>query len=565
MIASCIGPLASKEGPMVRKGRVLICWQFVLLMAGGLSFSPRAHGAGLTITPASITNEYSGTITLNITGLPNGQTVLVEKFADVNGNGAIDSNDLLTQSLRLTDGQALTIGGVRDSNVPGDEDGAANGQIRTVLDFQTLSETNRAIGTFIYQVSSPSGGFAPVTAVFTVLQPDYPQHVTGRVTSGAAGVPGALVVLLVDREDGNFFSGVAANAGGNFVLNAPTGTYRLIAIKHGFLFDFQSAASVTLRPGATVTQNLSLIAADRTISGQLTDAATAVGIPGVQLFTESNAELVTLTFTDAAGNFALPVSSAATQWRLDTSQQDAALRGYLPLPGDGVEVDTGGGNVADVSIQWLKATALIYGRLADAQGNALPGIRMRAETNESRYRGVGITDMSGNFVIGVTAGMWNVEPRDDLASYLVQGTKVTVAFGQAVRADLVAQSCNAHLRGRVLDEGGAGVGDLNVVACPQGQGFGPCPSMNSGSDGSFDICVLGGTWSVFTETSSLAEHMLVGTVVSVTVPGGGQQNDIILLVRHANWSISGSVRDRDTGTPLVDVQVQASASIYGTD
>ena len=50
----------------------------------------------------------------------------MQRYADVNANGLIDPQEWLVQSFPVTDGVRPMIGGVRNINVPGDEDGAVN-------------------------------------------------------------------------------------------------------------------------------------------------------------------------------------------------------------------------------------------------------------------------------------------------------------------------------------------------------------------------------------------------------------------------------------------------------
>src|SRR5579862_4704946 len=89
-----------------------------------------------TITPAAVSNTYNGHITLQVTGLTSGDTVVVQKFLDLNINGVVDATDWLVQQFNLTDGQAgMVIGGVTNFNVPGDIDTTA-GQITAKLNFQ---------------------------------------------------------------------------------------------------------------------------------------------------------------------------------------------------------------------------------------------------------------------------------------------------------------------------------------------------------------------------------------------------------------------------------------------
>ena len=59
-----------------------------------------------TVSPTAISNTCNGNISLQITGLTNSETVLVQKSLDVNANGAIDSGDWLLQQLKLTGGSS---------------------------------------------------------------------------------------------------------------------------------------------------------------------------------------------------------------------------------------------------------------------------------------------------------------------------------------------------------------------------------------------------------------------------------------------------------------------------
>src|SRR5215813_13583067 len=73
-----------------------------------------------TVTPAAVSNTYRGTITLQVTGLTNTETVVVQKFLDLNTNGTIGGGDTLVQQFTLQDGVNSVIGGVTNLNVPGD-------------------------------------------------------------------------------------------------------------------------------------------------------------------------------------------------------------------------------------------------------------------------------------------------------------------------------------------------------------------------------------------------------------------------------------------------------------
>lgn len=79
-----------------------------------------ASAATFSVSPSVVSNSYAGMITLQAGALSSGQTVLVEKFHDANGDGIVNSGEILVQSFLLTDGSASSIGGQRNVNVPGD-------------------------------------------------------------------------------------------------------------------------------------------------------------------------------------------------------------------------------------------------------------------------------------------------------------------------------------------------------------------------------------------------------------------------------------------------------------
>ncbi len=90
-----------------------------LALIGGLIQTQTTRAAvAFTVTPAAVSNTYSGKITLQITGLTNTETVVVQKFFDANTNGVIDAGDSLWQQFNLKDGKASVF---YDGGTGGDE------------------------------------------------------------------------------------------------------------------------------------------------------------------------------------------------------------------------------------------------------------------------------------------------------------------------------------------------------------------------------------------------------------------------------------------------------------
>jgi len=169
------------------------------VLALGLAAGPACgQTPGFTISPAVITNDFCGQDVFTITGLSNGQQVTVQRWTDLNGDGVIGADDVMQQAFKVTDGKVPMIGGVRNINQPGDQDGATNGQITAKLNIPGASLLlDRFAGNYLYRLVDASG--TPLaTNSYTVLQQTQSQGVTGYATAADTGAPltNALVVLV---------------------------------------------------------------------------------------------------------------------------------------------------------------------------------------------------------------------------------------------------------------------------------------------------------------------------------------------------------------------------------
>jgi hypothetical protein len=87
------------------------------------------RAATFSLTPNVVSNDYTGLITFQMTGLTSGETVQMQQFFDANSNGVVDAGEICVRSEVVTDGQARLFNGVTNINLFRDEDGAANGTI----------------------------------------------------------------------------------------------------------------------------------------------------------------------------------------------------------------------------------------------------------------------------------------------------------------------------------------------------------------------------------------------------------------------------------------------------
>ncbi|GDY20965.1 hypothetical protein LBMAG56_23110 [Verrucomicrobiota bacterium] len=360
-----------------------------------------------------------------------------------------------------------------------------------------------------------------------------------------------------------------SDTAGNYSLQVPVGSYAVNALKPGYVTRFDLSANVTVAAAQVVTTNLALTVAPRTVSGRVTDAATTLGLAGVQMTFGGDGSQAgfALGFTDTNGNFSVPVPAGASG--ADVSEASLAVRGYV-APANATLFDTTAGNVTGLNIALSNATALVYGRLTNSLGQGIGGIRIKVrDQNRSAFGAVGVTTFAdGSYTVGVLPGPVTFGPdTDDLMrlGLLPASANVlngTLAVGGALLANLGAVPPTAHLRGRVLqDPGAGGVAGVRVYASPQNSGG--SFDAQTAADGSFDVGVGAGVYYVGVSADDLSGLGLLASQLQLTVVDGVDQNNLVLAARTVTGQITGQVTG--DGAPLGNVNVFASFTVNGTN
>lgn len=467
-----------------------------------------------TVAPAAVSNSYNGSITLQITGLASGDTVVVEKFLDLNTNGIVDPGDWLVQQFNLTDGQpGMVIGGVTNFNVPGDS-AATAGQITAKLNFSNGDFVQNIAGQYLFRLSSPSGHFLPITSRFTVTNLSYAQKFTGNVVSSGTttALPNGIVLLFPPPRSGKNgpggspVAGAVVNNSGSYTIPVPPGTYSLVAFKNAYVVDFSAAPVLTLGGGQTITTNLPLLAATSTISGKLVDANNPnLGLPGILLSVQANNGLFGVGTTDTNGNFTASVQAGSAQWALRADDTSLIVHGYL-----GSQNKTGASpGQTGVTLAVPKATALIYGKIQDSLGNPLPGNDVYVNDNNSYlYETDAYSDSNGNYVAGVLGGLgandpWWASVSTDAGStgYVFsqppfdQYGGTNISAGASVQANFTALAATNYITGNV-QASGTNLAMLGVYANASINGVDFNVYADTDPSGNYSFNVGNGTWYV---------------------------------------------------------------------
>jgi hypothetical protein len=530
-------------------------------LAAWLGATPAAAAAGFRVNPATVTNDYFGAITLTLTNLPtSGQSVRVEKYYDLNGNGAVDAGDWLMQSFLVTDGGRPSLGGVTNLNLPGDTDGAANGQIVAQLNYPGLDTTFSLIeGPYLYRVSSPSNAFPPMTQTFGVSQKTQAQSVTGTLYSGTLGNGLSNAIALAFDLNFNPVGGTKANASGRYTLYVPAGDVTVWPFLKGYLAS-QNAGYTNVTAGQALTNlNVGLQPGTNSLSGALLDARSGVGVPGVAIYGYQGQNLFSITFCDTNGNYQLPVTADA--WQIQYNRDQMPMLGYLAANG---QVTTNlQASITNFNLRLTNATALLYGSVRNDQtpSNLLAGVRLGATDKSGAFQSGGMTYSSnGLYTIGVAAGNWWVQPDSgSLATLGCLGAGANWAIGsnQTARLDFVARKITAHLQGITRDiytaEPGVGLQATDPTHTWTA-------TATSDANGNFSLGVFAGTWQVGLDSDTASGWYAVGTNLVATVTTGQTLANLNYLFRYANGYLLGGVVDTN-GLPLGGIAMHGLATL----
>ncbi len=456
----------------------------------------------LTVSPSSTSNNYTGVITLNITGLLTGEKVSLERWIDLNANGVVDPGEPLMDAFKITDNDSTNnlIGGVMDINVPYDTN-TTNGTITTTLNFAASMAIENMVGHFIYRLVSPTGRFAPVTALFTVTNATLAQSISGVVYSnGLTPLPYAVVVAQ-DQQAGNPAGSVVADGNGHYFLTLPPSTYSVIAGYPNYYQDQSALPSIVLTNGMAATNDLSLSNGAVTLSGSVYNAANSNGIGGL-LLTLGSGNLFAIAFTDTNGNYSAAVTPS--MWKVQPTKERLARRAYV-LPKINTQWDTTTNTVTNANIALPHGTALFYGNIQNNSNAPLANVEMDASADND-YSAKGYSDANGNYAVAILGGLtnevWNCNVNDGVGTpvggyVLNQFDSLTVSSNQTVQQNFVALPATAQISGRVVDNSGNPIIGVQLFAMAN-IGGNNYQSLDGTTDssGNYSLAVATGNWGV---------------------------------------------------------------------
>jgi len=487
----------------------------------------------LTLSPTGIDADDSAALRLTVTGLsPVGSMARIEQYVDANQNGQLDPGEPLIRSFTVTDGLASA-----NPNVPGDEDGLADGAITTTLNFHNTLDPFHAPGQTLFRVV---GDYGTASTPFIVQPVSRPQSIAGTVGDGSQLLPGALVTL-VDKW-GRDVAHAHADDMGAYLLNVPNpGDYTLVAWSPGHVLDKSALTTVTMASGQNLSGgNILLLAGNHPVSGTVQDTISEAGLAGIRIIAE-NDRYEASVLTDATGAFELLLPAGNYLLRADIFS--AAGQGYVGSEAGGVAVSVSGA-LGGIELSLAPAELLVYGRVLDDLGDRVAGMPVLglldpAENSEEPVAAT-VTDGNGHYALGLLAGEnWRITLDDRAAQvkgYL--GSRITdfsTATGSPTGNDLRAYPVSAWVAGRVLETSLAPVARVPVELRNGSAEIGA--AMTTAADGTYRLGALAGTWLVqahpegpgFAAVDAQGISLALGETKTVDFTVGSPLNNTIVI------------------------------------
>ncbi len=462
--------------------------------------SATASPVSLTISPNTISNDYAGAITLQINGLNTGETVIVERFSDFNGDGTPDSQDMTLAAFPIKDGEAVVFGGVTNLHVPGDLN-ANPGSITANLYLNVMGFEQRSIGKDIYRVSSPTSRFTPVTAPFTVTNSPYASQVTGLVQSSGTNVPYALVVLFKPSANGVTpqLCG-ASDATGKYNLQAPPGTYLMAAFKSNYVCDLSAAPPMTLTSGTTSTNNLSLAFATRRISGRISDPDDPLhGLGGLLTVAQSATFQLAVGFTDRNGSFSIGVAPGI--YEVGPNEEGVNFLGYVAHEA-WAGADCTAADVTGLSMTLPEGRAMVYGTVSTDTSAPMPDVVLFGQEEAKSLSLTPTTDYLGRYFTPVVAGSWEIGVSHDknpaYAGYLFSSpvNDLTVQEGATIQHNFTGKVATYLISGFLKNSSQVPLEGINIWITATIGGVEYNNRATTDSSGFFSMPAFNGIWTV---------------------------------------------------------------------
>jgi len=455
-----------------------------------------APNLAVAVSPGSIFSDYVGELTLEINGLSTaGATVEVEQIVDADADGLAEPGEPVVRRFSVTDGT-----GSANPNLLADTDGAVDGRIVLKLNYFNRLDRYHAAGYYLFRIREQAGESVGALRVDAV---SYPQTIDGQVTDGVSPVPGAWVQISDkwSRPVGYAVTDAAGNY--HFTLENP-GDYLLVPEATGYVARIDNLVPIRVDAAAAVTApTLVLESGQFAVSGQVYNAATSAGIPGV-LVTASGTTYRASVLTASDGSYQLLLPGDDYTITVPVESEPVVAEHGCSQDADPALDLTVSSDLTGIDFTLASPDVLLSGQVLDEFGIGVPGLPVVA-TNAGGGLAATVTGMDGHYTLALTGAVdWNVQLGTDLSQSLgYVGTSIgplDTTSATLTGNNLTAYPINAWIEGTVTNESQLPLANLPVTFTNVSV---PVELLATTlDDGSYHIGVAAGSWAVRAKTET---------------------------------------------------------------
>jgi hypothetical protein len=354
-------------------------------------------------------------------------------------------------------------------------------------------------------------------------------------------------------DDSGDYSLPLVNGVWSLTVNGPDGT------PEGF-----QSTTVTVSNNQNQTVDLAPLVATATLSGSVTNNGMAVAGILVDAQQQNGNDFFQVT-TNSDGNYSIGVVTGTWNVFVDG---DSASEENLVTPASQLTatITTTGQTISSPTIPVLTGMATVSGTVEDAGGNLLSSsynVSATATISGVQYDANTNVGDNGDYSLVLVPGTWSFNvsgPGGPAPNF--QQTTLTVTGSQTF--NLAPPTPTATFSGTVMN-GTNPVSGLTVYASLQNNnGNNVVFQATTGSDGSFTLGVMTGSWNIYLDNNAVAQQNLIASNFSNVNIATGHTTPLTIQVQTASGTITGSVSDYN-GNPVTNgfVYVNATATIGG--
>ncbi|MBI4812688.1 carboxypeptidase regulatory-like domain-containing protein [Candidatus Falkowbacteria bacterium] len=320
--------------------------------------------------------------------------------------------------------------------------------------------------------------------------------IQGEVTDGGGAIVANAHVEAQAIDSKMSYWGKADNQG-LYTINIPVGTYKIIAQPpEGASLLSSLPIEITIVSGQTLTQNLVLASASKTISGKVSRSdGTAVANAGIHAYQSASGRSAQ-AITDASGNYTLGVGGGAWEVSVFSQSPSDDWRYNQPPQTLTFAVDDAP-ETKTLNFTVVTVDAAVKGKILKPDGTAPAANAISINLDNSQGFAFGASvDATGSFSIAVPAGTYNVFIHSQDQTLIAPAlSAITVSSGQTKDLGTITLvKATKSIKGKVARQDGRAVTDAAVGAFhKETQKW--IETKVDGS-GNYSLLATGGSWEV---------------------------------------------------------------------